>query len=103
MSTRRRRTCKTAAAHAAGTGLTIDYRAATAEMLAEEGAQFDVVLNMEVVEHVADLAGTCAPVRDCWRPAAVMIVATLNRTLQEVALAKIGAEYILRWLPARHP
>src|SRR6185295_9417839 len=67
---------------------------------AGEGAAFDVVLNMEVVEHVADLAdflGSCARLI---KPGGIMVVATLNRTLKSLALAKIGAEYVLRWLPA---
>ncbi len=89
-----------ASAHAAQTGLEIDYRCATAEQLLAEGAgPFDVVLNMEVVEHVA------APgpyLRDCARliaPGGLMIVATLNRTLKALAFAKVGAEYVLGWLP----
>src|SRR5262245_33502215 len=90
---------KTAAAHATSNGLKIDYRATTAEQLASEGARFDVVLNMEVVEHVADLGEflrTCAALI---APGGCMVVATLNRTLKSLALAKIGAEYVLRWLP----
>jgi len=90
-----------AAAHAAEGGLKIDYRAATAEdLLASGEAGFDLVLNMEVVEHVADPG---AFLRDCARllvPGGLMIVATLNRTLKSLALAKVGAEYVLRWLPA---
>jgi len=91
----------TASAHAAEQGLSIDYRASTAEdLLAAGEAPFDVVLNMEVIEHVADPA---AYLRDCARllaPGGLMIVATLNRTLKALALAKIGAEYVLRWVPA---
>jgi 2-polyprenyl-6-hydroxyphenyl methylase/3-demethylubiquinone-9 3-methyltransferase len=90
----------TARAHAAQTGLDIDYRAATAEQLEAEGAGlFDLILNMEVIEHVADpgeYLRTCARLL---APGGLMIVATLNRTLKALALAKIGAEYILRWLP----
>lgn len=90
-----------AAAHAATSGLTIDYRAQTAEgLLASQEPPFDVILNMEVIEHVADPG---AFLRDCARllaPEGLMIVATLNRTLASLALAKVGAEYILRWLPA---
>jgi 2-polyprenyl-6-hydroxyphenyl methylase/3-demethylubiquinone-9 3-methyltransferase len=89
-----------AAAHAEAMGISIDYRAATAEaLLAQDGARFDVVLNMEVVEHVIDPGQY---LRDCARllkPGGLMIVATLNRTLKALALAKIGAEYVLRWLP----
>ncbi|QUD90869.1 bifunctional 2-polyprenyl-6-hydroxyphenol methylase/3-demethylubiquinol 3-O-methyltransferase UbiG [Phenylobacterium montanum] len=91
----------TASTHAAEGGLEIDYRCSTAEALVEAGeAPFDVVLNMEVIEHVADPG---AYLRDCARllaPGGLMIVATLNRTLKSLALAKIGAEYVLRWVPA---
>ena len=91
---------KTASAHAADTGLALDYRAATAEELADEGARFDVILNMEVVEHVADLGGFLRACGALLKPGGFMLVATLNRTLKSLALAKIGAEYVLRWLPA---
>ena len=85
--------------HAAASGLAIDYRAATAEALADAGERFDLVLAMEVVEHVADLA---AFVRCCVgmvKPGGLMVTATLNRTLKSFALAIVGAEYVLRWLP----
>jgi 2-polyprenyl-6-hydroxyphenyl methylase/3-demethylubiquinone-9 3-methyltransferase len=95
------RNIKTAATHAAEQGLMISFRCSTAETLLEEGAgPFDVILNMEVIEHVADPG---AYLRTCARllaPGGLMIVATLNRTFKALALAKIGAEYILRWLPA---
>lgn len=91
----------TARAHAAEVGLDIDYRAGTAEALLASGEPpFDVVLNMEVVEHVADPG---AYLRDTGRltaPGGMMVVATLNRTLKALALAKVGAENVLRWLPA---
>jgi 2-polyprenyl-6-hydroxyphenyl methylase/3-demethylubiquinone-9 3-methyltransferase len=91
----------TAAAHAAEQGLAIDYRASTAEQLLQSGEPpFDVILNMEVIEHVADpgeFLRTCARLL---APGGLMIVATLNRTLKALALAKVGAEYVLRWLPA---
>ena len=91
----------TASAHAAEQGLAIDYRASTAEALEAEGVPlFDVILNMEVIEHVADPGEY---LRTCGRllaPGGLMIVATLNRTLKALALAKVGAEYVLRWLPA---
>jgi 2-polyprenyl-6-hydroxyphenyl methylase / 3-demethylubiquinone-9 3-methyltransferase len=90
---------KTAGTHAAATGLRIDYRVTTAESLAAVGLQFDVVLNMEVVEHVADLPGYLQACAKLVRPGGLMFVATLNKTLKSLALAKIGAEYILRWLP----
>jgi 2-polyprenyl-6-hydroxyphenyl methylase/3-demethylubiquinone-9 3-methyltransferase len=90
---------KTAATHAAGSGLEIEYQTTTAEMLESEGARFDVVLNMEVVEHVADLGAFLQTCANLIAPGGCMIVATLNRTLKSLALAKIGAEYVLRWLP----
>ncbi len=89
----------TATAHAAESGLDIAYHAVTAEMLASEGASFDVVLNMEVVEHVADLKAYLAACARLVRPGGIMVVATLNKTLKSLALAKIGAEYVLGWVP----
>ncbi|HEY5238174.1 MAG TPA: bifunctional 2-polyprenyl-6-hydroxyphenol methylase/3-demethylubiquinol 3-O-methyltransferase UbiG [Rhizomicrobium sp.] len=89
----------TARAHAAISGAKVDYRCATAEALAAEGATFDLILNMEVVEHVADLPGFLASCAAMLKPGGLMFVATLNRTLKSLALAKIGAEYILGWLP----
>lgn len=90
----------TASAHAAEQGLSIDYRAATAEALLAAGEPpFDVILNMEVIEHVADPAAYLQDCADLLKPGGLMIVATLNRTLKALALAKIGAEYVLRWLP----
>nr|CAD6597490.1 bifunctional 2-polyprenyl-6-hydroxyphenol methylase/3-demethylubiquinol 3-O-methyltransferase UbiG [Rhizobium sp. TCK] len=85
--------------HAAETGVEIDYRAVTAERLAETGEMFDVVLNMEVVEHVADVdffMRTCASMV---KPGGLMFVATINRTMKARALAIFAAENILRWLP----
>jgi 2-polyprenyl-6-hydroxyphenyl methylase/3-demethylubiquinone-9 3-methyltransferase len=90
---------KTAAAHAASSGVEIDYRVATAESLAEDGRAFDVVLNMEVIEHVADLAGYLNACARLVKPGGLMFVASLNKTLKSLALAKIAAEYVLRWLP----
>jgi len=75
------------------------YRATSAEELAASGEKFDVVLNMEVVEHVADLEGFLRSCGALLRPGGIMFVATLNRTLKSLALAKIGAEYVLGWLP----
>ena len=89
----------TAKAHATGAGLAVTYRAASAEVLEAEGALFDVVLNMEVVEHVADLKAYLHACAHLVKPGGLMFVATLNKTLKSLALAKIGAEYILRWLP----
>jgi 2-polyprenyl-6-hydroxyphenyl methylase / 3-demethylubiquinone-9 3-methyltransferase len=90
----------TASAHARSMGIAIDYRCASAEVLAAEGLGFDVVLNMEVVEHVADLRAYLMACARLVKPGGLMFVATLNKTLKSLALAKIGAEYILRWLPA---
>ncbi|MEX0808532.1 MAG: bifunctional 2-polyprenyl-6-hydroxyphenol methylase/3-demethylubiquinol 3-O-methyltransferase UbiG [Dongiaceae bacterium] len=85
--------------HAAESGLAIDYRAITAEDLAATGTRFDIVLSLEIVEHVADLdsfLGACCTLA---KPDGLMIVATLNRTAKAFALAVVGAEYVLRWLP----
>ncbi|KQY28841.1 3-demethylubiquinone-9 3-methyltransferase [Caulobacter sp. Root1455] len=91
---------KTAAAHAAEQGLEIGYRPATAEQLLAEGAgPFDVVLTMEVIEHVADPGEFLRTCSRLLAPGGLMIVATLNRTFKALALAKIGAEYVLRWVP----
>jgi 2-polyprenyl-6-hydroxyphenyl methylase/3-demethylubiquinone-9 3-methyltransferase len=89
----------TARAHATQGDLAITYRTATAELLAAEGLRFDVVLNMEVVEHVADVGGYLSACAKLVKPGGLTIVATLNRTLKALALAKIGAEYVLGWLP----
>lgn len=88
-----------AAAHAAEMGLDIDYRCATAEALVAEGASFDLVLNMEVVEHTADPGGFLRSTSGLVAPGGMMIVATLNRTLKSLALAKVAAEYVLGWAP----
>lgn len=85
--------------HAAEGGLTIDYRATTAEALADAGETYDVILNMEVVEHVSDVNLYLEKCSQMVRPGGVMIVATINRTLKALGLAIIGAEYVLRWLP----
>jgi 2-polyprenyl-6-hydroxyphenyl methylase / 3-demethylubiquinone-9 3-methyltransferase len=85
--------------HAAETGLDIDYRATTAEALAAAGEKFDVVLNMEVVEHVADVDLFLSACGEMVKPGGLMFVATINRTLKALGLAIIGAEYVLRWLP----
>ena len=85
--------------HAAATGLAIDYRVTTAEALADLGERFDLVLAMEVVEHVADLALFVKRCAEMVKPGGLMITATINRTLKSFALAIVGAEYILRWLP----
>jgi 2-polyprenyl-6-hydroxyphenyl methylase / 3-demethylubiquinone-9 3-methyltransferase len=90
----------TASAHAQATGLAIDYRCTTAEDLVAAGEPaFDVILNMEVIEHVADPGAYLRSCAQLLKPGGLMIVATLNRTLKALALAKVGAEYVLRWLP----
>jgi len=91
---------KTAMTHAAQTGLSIDYRHGTAEgLLAADEGPFDIVLNMEVVEHVADAAAFLKNTAQLVAPGGLMFVATINRTPKALALAIIGAERILRWLP----
>jgi 2-polyprenyl-6-hydroxyphenyl methylase / 3-demethylubiquinone-9 3-methyltransferase len=85
--------------HASRSGLAIDYRCATAEELAEADEKFDVVLAMEVVEHVADVPLFVRSCAAMVKPDGLMIAATINRTLKSFALAIVGAEYILRWLP----
>lgn len=88
-----------AKAHAAGARLKIAYRAETAETFAASGACFDAVLLLEVVEHVPDVPAFLKAVAPLVRPGGIMIVSTLNRTLKAYALAIVGAELILRWLP----
>ena len=91
---------KTALTHADEVGLKIDYRAGTAEgLLANDEEKFDVVLNLEVVEHVADAKKFIEDTAHLVAPGGIMIVATINRTAKAWALAIVGAEYILRWLP----
>ncbi len=85
--------------HADESGVAVDYRATTAEALAEAGEKFDVVLAMEVVEHVVDVKAFVATCASMVKPGGLMIAATLNRTLKSFALAIVGAEYVLRWLP----
>jgi len=88
-----------ARAHAQESGVTVDYRATTAEDLAAAGEHFDVVLAMEVVEHVVDVNAFVATCATMVKPGGLMFAATLNRTLKSFALAIVGAEYVLRWLP----
>jgi 2-polyprenyl-6-hydroxyphenyl methylase/3-demethylubiquinone-9 3-methyltransferase len=88
-----------AKAHAARSSLGVDYRATTAEALAGAGESFDVVLAMEVVEHVVDVGAFIAHAAAMVKPGGLLFVATLNRTAKSFALAIVGAEYILRWLP----
>jgi 2-polyprenyl-6-hydroxyphenyl methylase/3-demethylubiquinone-9 3-methyltransferase len=93
------RNIKVAALHAEESGLKIDYRHGSVEELAAGGARFDAVLNMEVVEHVADVGGFLAASATLVKPGGLMILATLNRTPKAFLLAIVGAEYLLRWLP----
>jgi 2-polyprenyl-6-hydroxyphenyl methylase/3-demethylubiquinone-9 3-methyltransferase len=88
-----------ARAHAEASKLAIDYRATTAEALVRERRRFDIVLNMEVVEHVADVRVFLAASVALLKPGGFMALATINRTPQSWALAIVGAEYLLRWLP----
>jgi len=85
--------------HAGQCGLDIDYRHGTIEALARTKTSFDVVLNMEVVEHVADLGLFIETSAKVLEPGGAMLVATLNRTPKSFAFAVVGAEYVLRWLP----
>ncbi|MEM9990000.1 MAG: bifunctional 2-polyprenyl-6-hydroxyphenol methylase/3-demethylubiquinol 3-O-methyltransferase UbiG, partial [Pseudomonadota bacterium] len=94
------RNVKTALAHAHQSKLDIDYRATTVEALREAGeAPFDVVLNLEVVEHVADVDLFLTESAALVKAGGFMTVATINRTVKALVTAKIGAEYILGWLP----
>lgn len=85
--------------HARQSGLSIDYRHGSAEALAEAGERFDVVLNMEVVEHAADPLSYLTACRRLLRPGGLHLCSTLNRTAKSFALAIVGAEYVMRWLP----
>ena len=85
--------------HAQQSGLNIDYRHTTAEALAEAGEQFDVVLNMEVVEHVADPLAYLTACRQLLKPGGLHICSTINRNPKSFAVAILGAEYVMRWLP----
>ncbi len=85
--------------HAGGAGLDIDYRCQTAEDLAASGARFDLVTALEVVEHVARVDTFVAALAALVRPGGVLVMSTLNRTARSFALAIVGAEYVMRWLP----
>ena len=85
--------------HAEQSGLQIDYRHTTAEALAAAGERFDVVLNMEVVEHVADPQAYLTACHDLLKPGGLMVCSTLNRNAKSFAMAIVGAEWVMRWLP----
>ncbi len=92
-------TIPVAQAHAEQSGLTIDYRHTSAEALAEAGEDFDAILNMEVIEHVAAPPVFLAACQRLLRPGGLMIASTINRSAKSFAAAIVGAEYIMRWLP----
>ncbi len=93
------RNIATARLHAEGQGLAIDYRETTAEALAAEGRQFDIVLALEIIEHVADIDLFLRSCGQLTKPGGLVFLSTLNRTAKAWALAIAGAEYLLRWLP----
>jgi 2-polyprenyl-6-hydroxyphenyl methylase/3-demethylubiquinone-9 3-methyltransferase len=85
--------------HAEQSGLEIDYRFTTAEAMAADGEQFDVVLNMEVVEHVADPLAYLTACQQLLKPGGLMVCSTLNRNPKSFLVAIVGAEHVMRWLP----
>ena len=85
--------------HAEQSGLAIDYRHTTAESLAAAGERFDVVLNMEVVEHVPDPLAFLTACRELLKPGGLMVCSTLNRNAKSFMMAIVGAEWVMRWLP----
>ena len=85
--------------HAEQSGLSIDYRHTTAEDMAAAGERFDVVLNMEVVEHVADPLAYLTACQQLLKPGGLMLCSTLNRNPKSFAMAIVGAEWVMRWLP----
>ena len=86
--------------HSAQAGLTIDYRCTTVEDLARSGARFDVVLALEIIEHVADRQAFVGCLADILNPGGAIVLSTLNRTPKSLGLAIVAAEYVLRWVPA---
>ena len=91
--------CPNGALYADKTGLAIDYRNETVEAVVARGGAFDIVLAMEVVEHVSDVQAFVEACARAVRPGGLLVMATLNRTLRSFALAIVGAEYVLGWLP----
>lgn len=85
--------------HAELSNLVVDYRCSTAEEIAQAGQSYDIVLAMEIVEHVMDPAAFLGTAASLVSPGGLLVVSTINRTLKAYALAIIGAEYILGWLP----
>ena len=96
---RREKNIAAAKLHAEQSGVSVDYRGTTAEALADAGERFDIVLAMEVVEHVADVTLFVKRCAEMVKPGGMMIAATINRTVKSFAFAIVGAEYVLRWLP----
>ena len=92
-------TIEVARNHAERMGLDIAYRQAAPEELAQQGLSFDTVMSLEVIEHVSDVDAFLTAISSLVKPGGALVMGTLNRTLKSLALAKIGAEYILRWLP----
>lgn len=90
---------RAAEAHAARTGTEVAYRCATAEALAAAPGRFDVAVAMEVIEHVADVESFLCASAALLKPGGLFFAATINRTLKALALAKLGAEYVLGWVP----
>jgi 2-polyprenyl-6-hydroxyphenyl methylase/3-demethylubiquinone-9 3-methyltransferase len=93
------RNIEIARAHAQRRALDIAYRCTSAEALVGEDARFDVVLAMEVIEHVRDMRGFLRHAAALVRPGGLLVAATLNRTLKSYAFAIVGAEYVLGWMP----
>ncbi len=85
--------------HAESSGLTIDYRATTAEAMAQDGEACDLVLALEILEHVADVSVFLEACAALVRPGGLLVLSTLNRTARSFLMAIVGAEYLLRWLP----
>jgi 2-polyprenyl-6-hydroxyphenyl methylase / 3-demethylubiquinone-9 3-methyltransferase len=90
---------RVARAHAEAEGVSVDYRAETIEAVIDRGERFDIVLAMEVVEHVTDMPAFVRRAAEGVNPGGLMFAATINRTLRSFALAIVGAEYVLGWLP----